>query len=496
MATLDDESGYKAGSYDDLEQTLVQVAAAADARNNDQTEENEDDTANDESNEIRVEISNKSNDEEFKYKRKANYYSDLTAEEGGSTDRSEAGHHTNLKKRQREDDDDDDNKVKHFKPEEKGNKQESVERGKKRKHDETENVEVENIAGHAKVVATHYNALEEKGLDERSKSRIFHLRNFHNWIKSILINEYLTKIKDNKKHNEPIRVHDMCCGKGGDLLKWRKGNITHLICSDIASVSLEQCKARYQDMKQRSYRERHGNLYTTEYIIADCTRVRLREKYQDPSIELDLVSCQFAFHYSFESLPQAECMIKNAAECLRPGGYFIGTITDANELIARARNSDTNSFGNNVYNVIFDCNIMKPDLFGAKYHFYLDGSVDCPEFLVYFPLFEKLARKYGLKLVKKEKFRDFYERMKGDGKNLLTTTKSLETYPPQHGLQLVGNAEDDYEHAKLCLEKEGRHVRLGTLSKSEWEATSLYTTFVFEKVKGTLNEQGVTVYDI
>lgn len=50
-------------------------------------------------------------------------------------------------------------------------------------------------------------------------------------------------------------------------------------------------------------------------------------------MELDLTSVQFALHYSFESLPQAECMIKNASESLRPGGYFIGTIPDAYELV-------------------------------------------------------------------------------------------------------------------------------------------------------------------
>ena len=38
----------------------------------------------------------------------------------------------------------------------------------------------------------------------------------------------------------------------------------------------------------------------------------------------DIVSCQFALHYSFESEAQAECMVRNAAECLRPGGFFIG----------------------------------------------------------------------------------------------------------------------------------------------------------------------------
>lgn len=62
-------------------------------------------------------------------------------------------------------------------------------------------------------------------------------------------------------------------------------------------------------------------------------QVRLREKYKDASLQLDLVSCQFAFHYSFESLPQAECMLKNASESLRPGGYFIGSIPNAKELV-------------------------------------------------------------------------------------------------------------------------------------------------------------------
>ncbi|KAJ3655132.1 hypothetical protein Zmor_014271 [Zophobas morio] len=352
--------------------------------------------------------------------------------------------------------------------------------------------------GYAKVVATHYNLLEEKGLDERSKSRIVYMRNFHNWIKSMLINEYLTKIKDGKKHNAPVRVLDMCCGKGGDLLKWRKGNITHLICSDIASVSLDQCKSRYNDMKGRNSRDRNsGNIYTIEYIAGDCSRVRLREKYSDPSMKLDLVSCQFAFHYSFESLSQAECMIRNASECLQPGGFFIGTIPDANDLIARARRENSNSFGNDVYQVKFDCDVNKPPLFGAKYNFHLDGVVDCPEFLVHFPTLIKLGRKYGLKFVKKEKFYDYYEQMKNEGRQLLSNMKSLETFPPSENASLVGTAADDYLHADTFLQNEGKsNIKIGTLSKSEWEASSLYMLFVFEKVKNTWNTDGTPIYDI
>ena len=35
----------------------------------------------------------------------------------------------------------------------------------------------------SKVVAHHYNKLQEKGLAERFNSKIFYLRNFNNWIK-------------------------------------------------------------------------------------------------------------------------------------------------------------------------------------------------------------------------------------------------------------------------------------------------------------------------
>lgn len=41
--------------------------------------------------------------------------------------------------------------------------------------------------GHSSAVAAHYNELQEVGLEKRSQSRIFYLRNFNNWMKSVLI---------------------------------------------------------------------------------------------------------------------------------------------------------------------------------------------------------------------------------------------------------------------------------------------------------------------
>lgn len=150
--------------------------------------------------------------------------------------------------------------------------------------------------------------------------------------------------------------------------------------------------------------------FTAEFFTCDSTQVRVRERYVDPSIQLDMVSCQFAFHYCFESLKQAECMIKNAAECLRPGGFFIGTIPDAYEIMARQREAKSDTFGNENYKISFQCDTSDVPLFGAKYDFYLEGVVNCPEFLVHFPTLEKLANRYGLELELKERFEDFFQR--------------------------------------------------------------------------------------
>lgn len=54
---------------------------------------------------------------------------------------------------------------------------------------------VESSNGLGEKVAKHYNAIPAGNRHTRRESPIFHLKNFNNWVKSVIINECLEKIK-------------------------------------------------------------------------------------------------------------------------------------------------------------------------------------------------------------------------------------------------------------------------------------------------------------
>lgn len=355
-------------------------------------------------------------------------------------------------------------------------------------------------------VAEHYNSLEEKGLDERNKSRIFHLRNFNNWIKSMLIGETLKNLKGDH-HRMPLNVLDIGCGKGGDLLKWKKGEISYLVCVDIAGTSIEQCESRFKDVWRRNnYERRPATRYEAEFITADCTKTRLQPLYKKQDIKFDLVSCQFAFHYCFESIQQVDQMLQNASECLRPGGFFIGTTPDSYEILKRLKAADGLSYGNDIYQVTFK-DKERFDLFGAQYNFHLEEVVDCPEFLVYFPVLLEMAKRHNLELVFRTRFDDyFWECLKSedkarqqDARQLLGKMQALETYPAFESSDQSSSKEQDFVHAVQHIatlnqddDDRRRPIRVGTLSLPEWEAITLYVAFAFKKVEASVSPASPT----
>lgn len=78
-------------------------------------------------------------------------------------------------------------------------------------------------------VAQHYNERPDVGAVKRKESKIIRLRSFNNWVKSVLIHRY---VRPNQN------VFDMGCGKGGDLIKWAKARIHHLVAAGMLSILL------------------------------------------------------------------------------------------------------------------------------------------------------------------------------------------------------------------------------------------------------------------
>lgn len=194
----------------------------------------------------------------------------------------------------------------------------------------------------------------------RQESPIIGLKNFNNWIKSVLFANFchaalasspiIQRPRPGAKKALITRgkVLDMGCGKGGDLNKWAKAQICEyvglgelpscqyqvlqLTCQpslliDVASVSIEQARQRYESFR--------GPRFNATFATCDCYSVSISTAL-DPdrlSAPFDVVSMQFCMHYAFETEERARCMLDNVSRWLRPGGVFVGTIPNSGQLL-------------------------------------------------------------------------------------------------------------------------------------------------------------------
>jgi mRNA (guanine-N7-)-methyltransferase len=264
--------------------------------------------------------------------------------------------------------------------------------------------------------------VRDPGIEGRKASRLLFLRSFNNWIKSAMINKYTYFL------GKDLSVLDICCGRGGDLEKFFRSKVKLYIGSDLAEESLKNAMDRLTKLKNEKFKD------------VDCKCMFITEDVSEPNnhllkkipqeIYFDLVSCQFAMHYHFESEVRLRAFLKNVTTRLNKGGYFIGTIIDSNVLVKRLRNrkypenkyiNEKLTFGNDFYSVKFgQKRFPKDQVFGIKYGFYLEDSLDkkgedggikyIEEYLVMFDVFVKICEEYDLYLVERANFTEFYEK--------------------------------------------------------------------------------------
>ena len=311
----------------------------------------------------------------------------------------------------------------------------------------------------------------DPGKEGRKASRIIFLRSFNNWVKASMINKYCRML------GKGISVLELCCGKGGDLDKYFMNRIKLFVGADISRESLANAMDRLKKIKTEKY---NNDLRVKCIFIKDdlsSPENRFLEKI-DKKYYFDLVSCQFALHYHFESEKRINAFLKNASERLCEGGYFIGTIIEDNVIIKRLRNrknildnkyiNEKLTFGNEYYSVKFFQKHFNTSNgpYGIKYGFYLEDSIDnrddtgninyVEEYLVVFKEFVELCKKYDLYLVEKKNFTKFYE-----------------DYIKNDQFKILSN--------KMLKDLDNPSI------EKQWEIIQLYMVFVFRKGKDNNN---------
>lgn len=315
----------------------------------------------------------------------------------------------------------------------------------------------------ASEVAKHYNQVEQKPIKERSKSLIIELRRFNNAMKSLMHHMAFKFAVSINAKREPFRVLDLGCGKGGDLPKYLRNDKVGLVVGvDIADISIQQCKERYNSMKQST-----GRCFKGEFFVADLTRVEIEKKLHEVNCfdKFHVASTQFSLHYSFETFEQAVRYISNAAKNLMKHGILIGTYPDGPKLLRLARESKTPGLYEveDILSIRFSPEDLKnPKPFGTKYHFKLREVVDCPEFLVHPEVLRKLMKMLGFYEVFDRSFEE----------NLREAISNPNDGDTVKGIFDAHNAlEIDLEQNKAILEE------------NMWRAASIYRCFCYKKIR-------------
>lgn len=330
--------------------------------------------------------------------------------------------------------------------------------------------EIVRSRGVEELVRAHYNDKQELGkVWRKTDSRIKGLRSFNNWIKSTIIQKFSPNDGFDPRNpprggpDSRIRVLDMGCGKGGDLLKWKSApqEVELYVGVDTADVSIHHARDRYESMIREARRRRGGGrprdkpIFDAEFHVMDCwsnwvgdipivnrigadpnvgpgTAGRISARWGGGGF--DVVTMMFCMHYAFESESRCRTMLRNVAGSLKKGGRFIGTIPSSDIISARVQGKHLDEeakkeldkgehgvreWGNGIYRVRFAEEPPRSGTFrppwGWRYSFFLEEAVEeVPEYVVPWEAFRAIAEDYNLELVYKKPFHDIWKEEKDD----------------------------------------------------------------------------------
>lgn len=316
--------------------------------------------------------------------------------------------------------------------------------------------------------AVSYDDVTRQRRDDRSSQQVA-FRHFNNYVKKSLIQFALDRLATNDVAGESgAAVLDIASGRGGDVGKWvysqsrvqRPGppstssaamkvvRMSTYDCYDVSPECIHEAERRFAELVRTSDKPL---ACSASFAVADCFADEFLTRTL-PSSPLfghyHVVTIQFAFHYACKSPALMREVLTAVSNALAPGGIVLITTVDAAVLSQRAAEG---KLSNKLYSITFP---EAPQFVAmadgtsqiapcSRYHFNLDGFVDCAEYVVPTELVTHIAQEVHLTVSK-------------------AMTKSFSQFV--------------HEYASNWRLNKGNK-----LSPSEYELVTLYCSLCFEK---------------
>jgi SAM-dependent methyltransferase len=139
-------------------------------------------------------------------------------------------------------------------------------------------------------------------------------------------------------------VMDIASGKGQDLFRYASVGTRNLICLEIDNIALFELIYRKHDFGNMGGRDKGGNMQIL------CHRLDMTDDFQEniealkplsiPQQHINLIVCNFAFHYFLENRKSLVNVIKFINHYLSPGGRFVFTAFDGAAIIRLLNDND------------------------------------------------------------------------------------------------------------------------------------------------------------
>lgn len=263
--------------------------------------------------------------------------------------------------------------------------------------------------------ASSYDAVTRRRQGDLSSKEVPY-RHFNNYVKKSLIQFALDSVHRSHPEQTGAAVLDLASGRGGDVGKWlfmrspQHGtaasssvvlHATYYECYDISPESINEAQRRFE-----SFSGQHD--CEASFHVADCfssafltTDLRQSAYYG----RFAVVSVQFAFHYACKDDESIRQLMEAVAGALEPGGVFIATTVDHEALSHCVKEGKCE---NSLYHIqlestpLWECcgeGASTSEVLlqtGTRYHFRLEGFVDCPEYVVPLTLVRDCAGANGM----------------------------------------------------------------------------------------------------